>query len=374
MSGRVAALEGLRGIAATIVVLRHTSNAVALPEGTRRALLEGPLAPLLDAQAAVTLFFVLSGFVLTGSIARGTTALGTAQFWVKRVFRIHPPYVVALFVTWLASFAYLVPDAAAPFTHWLRSLASVHLTPDALFAALLYPGPAEHQLDVGWTLAIEMTWSLLLPVLYFVARATHWSVAMGLAAAPLGFSGAPLFAFYGLHFAAGMALALERERISRVLGSLGNAASTALWLFALALASAPLLLGWHSALAGILMPDISDPAAIAIRVPGTALLIALALALPWWRGLLEHPAALFLGRISYSLYLLHMGVLILASRLIAPSGFVSQLALAAVVLAASITLSVLFHRAIERPAIALGNRACSALAGAAGGTALRTHD
>ena len=69
-------MEGLRGVAATIVVVRHTTNAIAMPEGTRRALLEGPWAPLLDAQGAVALFFVLSGFVLAGSFAAAVLALG----------------------------------------------------------------------------------------------------------------------------------------------------------------------------------------------------------------------------------------------------------------------------------------------------------
>ena len=78
---RIGALEGLRGAAAAIVVVRHTTNAIAMPEATRRTLLEGPWAPLLDAQAAVALFFVLSGFVLAGSLARDTGTGGTLQFW-----------------------------------------------------------------------------------------------------------------------------------------------------------------------------------------------------------------------------------------------------------------------------------------------------
>ena len=200
MNRRIPALEGLRGLAAAIVVVRHTTNAIALPDGARRALLEGPWAPLLDAQAAVALFFVLSGFVLAGSLERGVTRSDTLQFWVKRIFRIHPPYVAALILTWLVSFHYVVPEASAPFTDWLRSRASVHLTPGALGAALFYPGAADHQLDVGWTLGIEMTWSLLLPLVFWLARATHWSVALGLAAVPLGISGMPLFSLYAAHF------------------------------------------------------------------------------------------------------------------------------------------------------------------------------
>ncbi len=361
-------------MAAAIVVVRHTTNAIALPDGARRALLEGPWAPLLDAQAAVALFFVLSGFVLAGSLERGLTRSDTLQFWVKRIFRIHPPYVAALIVTWLVSFHYVVPEASAPFTDWLRSRASVHLAPGALAAALFYPGSADQQLDVGWTLGIEMTWSLLLPLVFWLARATHWSVALGLAAAPLGISGTPLFGLYAAHFALGVALFLERERVAGWLARLPQIASTALWLAALASYSAPLLLGWHVPRADILMPSVGDPASIAVRLPGTALLIALALALPWWRAALESRPLLFLGRISYSLYLLHMGVLLLATRVLAPATTSSGLALIAFVLLVSIALSVLFHRVAERSSIAAGNRACVTLAARLHSVALRSRD
>ena len=83
---------------------------------------------------------------------------------------------------------------------------------------------------------------------------------------------------------------------------------------------------------------------------------------------------LFLGRISYSLYLLHVGVLLLATRLVAPSSTASGLALVAFVLLLSIAVSALFHHGIERPSIAAGNRACAALAARFGGVALNTRD
>jgi peptidoglycan/LPS O-acetylase OafA/YrhL len=67
----VAALDGLRGVAAAVVVLHHWFNALAMPREARRVLFEGVLAPFVNGQGAVVLFFVLSGTVLTASLARG---------------------------------------------------------------------------------------------------------------------------------------------------------------------------------------------------------------------------------------------------------------------------------------------------------------
>jgi peptidoglycan/LPS O-acetylase OafA/YrhL len=102
-AGYVAALDGLRGLAALVVFLRHTSNAIAIPVGARRALVEGPLAPLLNSQGAVQLFFVLSGFVLASSLSRSTHRVHWLRFYVKRFFRIYPPYVFAVLLAWGAS-------------------------------------------------------------------------------------------------------------------------------------------------------------------------------------------------------------------------------------------------------------------------------
>src|SRR5688572_5584929 len=99
-------LDGLRAVAAVVVVARHTVNAIAMPEAVRHALLASPLGLLLSAQGAVRLFFVLSGFVLARSLARGPGSGNVLQFYVRRLFRIHPPYVFGVLVAWLAAFFY----------------------------------------------------------------------------------------------------------------------------------------------------------------------------------------------------------------------------------------------------------------------------
>ena len=108
--GRVVALDGLRGIAAVIVIFGHTFNAIDLPMSVRLAIVQSPVALLLSSTGAVQLFFVLSGYVLASSLSRARGWTDVVQFLVKRVFRIHPPYVFALLFAWCASFFYVTPE------------------------------------------------------------------------------------------------------------------------------------------------------------------------------------------------------------------------------------------------------------------------
>src|SRR5436189_4854603 len=79
------ALEGLREIAALLVVFHHTR--------THR------LWGALEGWNGVTLFFVLSGFLITTLALReelSTGALRWRAFVVRRCFRIVPVYVASL--------------------------------------------------------------------------------------------------------------------------------------------------------------------------------------------------------------------------------------------------------------------------------------
>jgi peptidoglycan/LPS O-acetylase OafA/YrhL len=106
-SSRIEGLDGLRGLASLVVVLRHTSNAIAMPWDLRRALIEGPLALLLNSQGAVQLFFVLSGYVLARSLERNSGWVAVVGFCAKRILRIHPPYVLTVLAYWILSFFFV---------------------------------------------------------------------------------------------------------------------------------------------------------------------------------------------------------------------------------------------------------------------------
>jgi peptidoglycan/LPS O-acetylase OafA/YrhL len=73
-------LDGLRGLAATIVLIGHTNVALAKPIEVLDTIRQSPLAILINAYGAVHLFFILSGFVLASSAARCASASDLSQF------------------------------------------------------------------------------------------------------------------------------------------------------------------------------------------------------------------------------------------------------------------------------------------------------
>jgi peptidoglycan/LPS O-acetylase OafA/YrhL len=83
-------LDGLRGLAAQVVLIAH-ANGLILAEPK----------PLLGwlARMAVVFFFVLSGFAIATTIKRHSLADG-GWYWldyaIRRVARIYPPYIVAI--------------------------------------------------------------------------------------------------------------------------------------------------------------------------------------------------------------------------------------------------------------------------------------
>ncbi len=94
--GRLKELDGLRSVAAAVVILSHVS------EGPNSSIPRF-IAPFCDGATAVLIFFVLSGFVITrmlrNELARtGTIAMG--QFYLRRALRIWPvSYAYIAFVT-----------------------------------------------------------------------------------------------------------------------------------------------------------------------------------------------------------------------------------------------------------------------------------
>ncbi len=295
-------LEGLRGVAVGLVVLFHAR-----------------LLGVGGGFVGVDAFYVLSGFLITGLLLREVDTTGKVDllaFYARRARRILPAATVAG-VGILISAAFIVapldlPSVAADAT------ASALFVGNILFAvratdyfASSTPSPFLHY----WSLGVEEQFYLVWPALLVLAlRVKHLHfAAIAVCAGSLALSVAltpsqGAWAFYGLptrawQLAVGAILAMHTPALAR-------------------LPSASLAVGgW----AGIGLVAIAAAALRPAGYPGVAALvptagIALVILASGRRGgpgrLLAIAPLRFLGRISFSVYLYHWPVLILAETLL----------------------------------------------------------
>jgi peptidoglycan/LPS O-acetylase OafA/YrhL len=200
------AVEGMRACAAIGVVITHVAFQTGHSTG-----LAGRLFGRFD--LAVAVFFTLSGFLLWRGHAAAARGLGsspsTAHYLRSRVVRIMPAYVVAVVVILT-----LLPDADHPsLTVWLANLSLTQVyVPLTLTAGLTQM----------WSLSVEVTFYLALPILALLASRLavrgRVPVIAGLGAASCFWGWIPFAAPAGINplnwppaffswFAAGMLLA-----------------------------------------------------------------------------------------------------------------------------------------------------------------------
>jgi peptidoglycan/LPS O-acetylase OafA/YrhL len=341
-----------------VVVAFHVFLLLDLPLSTHDAWISSPLGVLVNGPGAVHVFFVLSGFVLALSLEADAGRGRVPRFYVRRWFRIQPPYVAAVLLGWLLTWDYPTLGTAAA---RVAAPACRHLPSRLLPEMLALPGMAYGLLPVGWSLSIEFAISMLFPLLFALAR--RRVLALLALSLPLLLLGDPRlrspslsFLVFVFDFALGVALYLERERIGRWLGALPRRAWPVWLLAACLLLQAPygLRLG-TTGQAGL--AEGHTPAVVLLMGLGSAMFVAAALHLAPVRAALEAPLARFFGLISYSLYLVHHTVIfalqcrVMGSELVRPA---SAPLLFAVVLGLSTALAVAGWTLAEAPSIRAG--------------------
>lgn len=348
---RYVELDALRGIAATVVVLRHFLN--VFPRETHPAidlLLKSPLRIFFAAHEAVLLFFLLSGFVLALSL--NGRQVPYPIFVAKRIARIWLPYLAALGLAVMGA-AFLNGPVAGTSAWFAQTWATA---PD--IATIIGHIVLIDRFDVValntafWSLTYEMRISLIFPLLLIFAagglRAVGAMAVAGVAIATFGRSSPYqadwLITFhYAAIFLLGAWMAIHAGKLIALSQSINGRARVAVTAFAL------MLVIYGGAPRGRL-ELVGDWAIVA----GLAWFMIQGLAHVRSSDWLCSPLPQYLGRISYSLYLVHGTILFALVHILAP-----QIGLAAILpiyLAASFALADGFHRMIEAPAMRLSQR------------------
>jgi peptidoglycan/LPS O-acetylase OafA/YrhL len=324
---RLTSLDGLRGVAALAVLGFHISALSPLvatymiDKGPAPApftalwwAVASPLRLLTAGDEAVFVFFVLSGVVLTLPAIR-QQHFDWLGFMSARVLRLFLPVAASLLLA--AAITRVWPRSTDPtLSSWLAPPYNpVSVSPgqllsnlDLIFSDMTVNGPT-------WTIRWEMLFSLLLPIMLglCIAIGRRWQFGLianaGTIVVGLEF-GVSSLVFLPI-FAIGILIAMRLERMSA-----GYAAGVAArprrsqLLVALSVLLALVLL----ASTVVIRPyvDPSGVLAVASRVAtvlGAGLLVAIVAVVRPAQGWLSRAPLQWLGKISFSLYLVHQPIL-----------------------------------------------------------------
>lgn len=347
---RIASLDSLRGLAALSVVLWHIIS--IFPVASSGWLMLTPLRILVDGEGAVMVFFALSGFVLMLPYL-GAHPPRYEQFLKKRVLRIYPACWVVLTFSVVAyySIGRNLPAGVSPtrMPLWYAPPNAIVLT----FQFLLIGGTVTLT-PVLWTLFLEMRISLFYPIIARFAREHSWTLilpgtlAMYSVAAWL-IAGRPLGLIYealltiecaGL-FVCGALAAKHRAELRRRFASMRTPAKYVVLLSMLLL----YLIG---------LPLRGSAIGTAIVSVVAVLVVTSAAASSKLDSLLSRAPLIWLGKISYSLYLIHF--VIFGSLVYALDGRVPLWVSVLPVLPLSLLTAALLQRFVEAPFIRVSHK------------------
>jgi peptidoglycan/LPS O-acetylase OafA/YrhL len=163
-----------------------------------------------------------------------------------------------------------------------------------------------------------------------------------------------------IDFSMGIVVYLERDRLTAVFARLPRFVSTILGVAGLLLLTLPMY---------TLLEARRPQVATLVSSGGATLLMIAAIHGPRLRRFLSWRPIAALGRVSYSIYLLHFVVLALLTPLLPPrTGLAGGIGFALLVAFATCVLAPLCYRGVELPSIRAGNAACRVLARRTGGT------
>jgi peptidoglycan/LPS O-acetylase OafA/YrhL len=372
--GRLSSLDGLRGLAALIVVFHHLSLTYGpiadvfyvsqYPPTASPAwwLTLSPAQLLVAGPEAVLVFFVLSGVVLTLPVLRRAGSFDWAAYYPQRVVRLYLPAIAS--VAFAAILVLATSWSSAPSTSkWVAASRFSGFEParilsdwDLLFGNATLNNPL-------WTLRWEVLFSLVLPVIVIltVALARWWPLVLigCLALVYVGVaSGLQTFRYLPV-FVIGALIAVHHQRLSAWAVDAQNLRRVR-WggLIALVLSLVALNLHWSAlGLAGGV--PYGQAYLIALEPLGAAGLVVLAAYWPPARSLLQTPFFHWLGRISFSVYLVHVPIIDALDVLF---GFWATPVRVVLSLVLALGIGELFSRFVEQPSHRLAKRVGAAAA------------
>ena len=365
----IPALDSLRAIAVLLTIVFHAWYQLPGTVATGKTPYQ---YPLYFGRTGVHLFFVLSGFLLFLPYAKWILGSGerpsTRLFYKRRLLRVGPAYWVSL----------IILSVFGPYT--ISALLDV--VAHVFFASNVYYRTIFSINGVYWTMAIEVQYYLVLPLIAFALfwlskRVGVWVSLLGLVGALLVVSAASIKIddTHALgHIAVVSTLLLGETSLTAWIGVFGLGIAMSMLYSALknsnrleslhlagnALVPLSIALGFGLAFAPIAQSDVKH---IGFGVVYTLLLAGVLFASPRVRRVFEWRVLRFIGLISYSLYIWHLFVIEKIDRLL-PKTPLSLRIESRLVVGGLLSIAVAYvsYQLVERPFIRARRRAHEAVA------------
>ncbi|WP_277679217.1 acyltransferase family protein [Gracilibacillus dipsosauri] len=374
---RIESLDSLRGISAMIVIVFHclisfnifyNANYNGVYDNVFiQWFTESPLNILWAGNEAVLLFFILSGFVLTFPFQKGSYN-NYWEFATKRFFRIYVPYIIIMFSSVLIMYMFMGMNTVNGLSSAYETRWDHGITLKSVISFIFMIGYDTANVNgVVWSLYHEMRISLIFPFLMFFLMKYKWiksvPAALFLNLILTGFlyfvsSNAPIEImgtlskiaaetfYYLTYFIFGAGLALKREVVTNYFRKISWKIKFVLWLMSFSLIANK----WMFTLIEFENSFIQE----IVSGLGILLLFSLVLSSKSADKALTIEPLKFLGEISYSIYLVHIPVLMVTTIVL--SKFIPVWITLIFVPILSIPVAWIAYKFIEKPAINWGKK------------------
>jgi peptidoglycan/LPS O-acetylase OafA/YrhL len=357
--GRFLALDGTRGLAAVAVLLWH-AFLISEPYLVKSTMLGGtgvgglhwwitatPLKLLTSGVEAVIIFFLLSGFVVALPVLE-TKRFRWREYYPRRLIRLYLPVFASVALA-VGLILLVSRNSGAPPGSWQMIENSKSVSPlQVLWEATLLQ---ESQLNNPlWSLRWEVLFSLLLPLYYFIATATRrfamTAIFMCLCLIFLGYEGNVLPLVYMPMFLIGTIAAANRSRIAELATKINHAKAAKLSWLSIVLISTLILIGPHLIPQGSWVLSRVGGVISHFTIVGAMGILFAAIGSKEVGRFLSSPAPQWLGKISFSLYLVHVPILVTFAFLFGSSLWAVAIGVG---VPTAIIFATLFTRWVELP-------------------------
>ena len=371
---RYHSLDSLRGLASFQVLIGHCF--VSLPilmwlvypdkkahlHNLKFFLTYSPIHFFWSATPAVMVFFVLSGFVLSlPYYGNNSTRPDYLKFFFKRIIRLYLPCLFVILLSSLLKYILYNPDTISAFSDWVKTIWTHPENKNEWIGRLLLRDEANNLNPALWTLPVEIKLSLILPIyIYLLNRlGTLWNFGAVLLftiifhlLSKLGLKYMfPEFntLFYFTFFLWGTLICKYRDKICNWIDNLSWTWFSLFLALSLIIYTYDYTLWWlPGKVMSILIKFHEYVSGIA-----AAMFMIIVLSRQAYK-VFNSKILMFLGRISFSLYLIHPIIIVSMAYLLYP--YFNEYVIVLMAFLLSAPLSVIFNKYIEIPSLNFANR------------------